>query len=266
MQFQELIGIIEDIAPLANAASWDTSGLQVAARRSEVTRLAVCLDPTPASVTHALQAQAHCVLSHHPLALKPTLPKRLDAYHETLRLLFQANVPLYAAHTSLDTNSNGPAAWLAEELQLRHRRVLEPLVAAPAADGHAPLPPGYGLVGELPTPLRVRDIAACIAQHVPLPYATVCGTEPSSVSRLAYCTGSGASLLEAAQKAGAEVFITGDVKYHTALAADICLLDVGHHSLEEEMMRRMQVLLQQRLPGVEVIFLPSSPPLRPLIL
>ena len=58
--------------------------------------------------------------------------------------------------------------------------------------------------------------------------------------------------------------ITGDVKYHTALDADICMIDVGHHSLEEEMMRRMALLLAGELPGTDVFFVPSASPLRPL--
>ncbi len=262
MQLIDIVTAIEKIAPLSAAASWDASGLQVAARRQEATKLAVCLDPTPASVTRALDAGAQCILSHHPLALKPALPNRLDDYHEVLRLLFRADVPLYAAHTSLDVNSRGPAGWLAEELRLRNLRVLEP--TAPAQEGALPL--GFGLAGDLPEAMTVEQIAALIARHAPLACPVACGPEPRRALRVAYCTGSGSSLLAEAQAAGAEVFITGDVKYHTALGAGICLLDVGHHSLEEEMMRRMSRLLQQRLQDVEVFFVPSVSPFRPVAL
>ncbi|MDD3684991.1 MAG: Nif3-like dinuclear metal center hexameric protein, partial [Desulfovibrio desulfuricans] len=97
MQHTEIIKAIEEIAPLAAAAGWDVSGQQVAAHRQDVAKLAVCLDPTPASVRTALEKGAQFVLSHHPLLLKAVLPHRLDDYHEVLRLLFQADVPLYAA-------------------------------------------------------------------------------------------------------------------------------------------------------------------------
>lgn len=120
MQLIEIINAIEKIAPLAAAASWDLSGLQVAAARQEAAVLAVCLDPTPSSISKALELGAECILSHHPLLLKPVLPARLDAYHEVLRLLLTADVPLYAAHTSLDVNARGPAGWLARELELRN--------------------------------------------------------------------------------------------------------------------------------------------------
>jgi len=258
MQLYEIIEAIEEIAPLAAAADWDASGLQVAARRQTAACLAVCLDPTPASVLAALKRGAHMVLSHHPLLLKAVLPNRVDDYHEVLRLLFQADVPLYAAHTSLDVNAQGPAGWLADALRLRNRSVLEPTRGPEGA----PAPLGFGLVGDLPEPMTVEQVAGLIARHAPLASATASGPEPRFVTRVGYCTGSGSSLLGAAADAGAQLFITGDVKYHTALAAEICLLDVGHHSLEEEMMQRMSLLLQQRLRGVEVFFVPSASPFR----
>ena len=262
MQHTEIIKAIEKIAPLSAAASWDVSGLQVAAHRQDAVKIAVCLDPTPASVEAALKKGAQFILSHHPLLLKAVLPNRLDEYHAVLRMLFQADVPLYAAHTSLDVNAHGPAGWLARELDLSNLAVLEPV--APATDDTLPL--GFGLAGDLPQPMTVERIAGIIARSAPLAAATVSGPTPSSVARVAYCTGSGSSLLGAAQAAGAQLFITGDVKYHTALAAEICLLDVGHHSLEEEMMLRMSRLLQPRLHDVEVFFVPSASPFRTVAL
>ena len=227
MHIAEIISIIEQMAPLQGAASWDVSGLQVAAHRTDATRLAVCLDPSPASVSAALELGAQCILSHHPLALKPSLPNRIDHYHEVLRLLLTNDVPLYAAHTSLDVNSDGPVSWLARELHLDNLAVLEP-----TGPGTGVLPHGFGLAGDLAEPVDLRQLAGMLAAHIDLSTATVSGPCPESIRRVAYCTGSGSSLLEEARAAGADIFITGDVKYHTALDTQLCLFDVGHHSLE----------------------------------
>lgn len=237
--------------------------MQVASRRKTVSKLAVCLDPTPASVGKALQEGAECILSHHPLALKPALPRVLDGYHEVLRLLLCNDAALYAAHTSLDVNAEGPAGWLAAELGLQGLKTLE---AVPGAQTNGTLPPGYGLVGDLPQALPLSALLQRLAPWVNLRLANLSGPAVQEVRRVAYCTGSGSSLLAAARTAGAELFITGDVKYHTALDADIALLDVGHHSLEEEMMRRMAVLLQGRLPELEIVFVASASPMRPVLL
>ena len=257
MFFLELIRKIEEIAPLPNAAPWDKSGIQVAAHRSEVNTLAVCLDPTPQSVERALEAGADCLLSHHPLALKPDLPSRLDGYRETLRLLLSSDTPLYAAHTSLDTNPSGPAGWLAQELHLSDLSLLE-TVSREDNDIHF----GYGLVGNLPANLSMAELAKRLACHIDLSTANVSGPCPNSIQRVAYCTGAGASLSERAHAVNADIFITGDVKYHAALACNIAILDVGHHSLEEEMMRRMALWLENLNLGVKIIFIPSNSPFK----
>lgn len=259
MHIADIIARIEEMAPLQGAASWDASGLQVAAHRTEATHLAVCLDPSPASITAALKCNAQCILSHHPLALKPTLPRRIDNYHEVLRLLLTYDVPLYAAHTSLDVSSEGPVSWLARELHLDNLAVLEP--TGPGAGG---LPHGFGLAGDLPEPVSLQQLAAMLAAHIDLTTATVSGPCPDRIRRVAYCTGSGSSLLDEARAAGADIFITGDVKYHTALDTQLCLFDVGHHSLEEEMMRRAAIHLQHVCPELEVTFVPSASPFQPV--
>ena len=123
MHIAEIISIIEQMAPLQGAASWDKSGLQVACRHTEVRRLAVALDPVPATIERALDEGADFILTHHPLS--PHLPNRLDNYHTVLSLLFRADAGLYAAHTSLDVQPDGPVGWLARHLCLRHPVLLE---------------------------------------------------------------------------------------------------------------------------------------------
>lgn len=73
-----------------------------------------------------------------------------------------------------------------------------------------------------------------------------------------------ARLGAAARAAGADVLVTGDVKYHAAMEAEIFTIDVGHFSLEERMTREMAALLDERLgpQGVAVRFFPGSDPLR----
>ena len=260
MQINEIISIIEGVAPLDGAASWDNSGMQLARHNTTVHSLALCLDPSPPAIRRAIQLGAQLVVTHHPLLLTPRLPAVLDTFHEALSLLFGADMALYAAHTSLDVAMDGPAGWLAQELDLHEMRVLEP---CPRQTN--PLR-GLGCVGDLPEPLSLEVLLVRLARHISLDGASLSGTaveSPRTFKRIAYCPGSGASLVQAAAAAGADLFITGDVKYHSALDAPLPLLDVGHHSLEEEMIRRFAGLLGERLIEVDVHFLPSTNPMRP---
>ena len=240
MNATELISRIETHAPLRFQASWDKSGVQVAGEADAGDRLAVCLDPVPAQIRSALDRGARFILCHHPLVLS-------------------AGAWLYAAHTSLDVQLSGPPGWLAEALGLRALSPLEPL---PESTEAAPL--GYGLVGDLPAPLPYADCLARLADLLDRDFFLTAGPAPALVRRLAYCPGSGASLAGRAFAAGADVFVTGDVKYHQAMdaAAQGHLADAGHFALEEAMTRRLAERLAAELTprGLETIFLPSREP------
>lgn len=259
MKTTDLINIIEKTAPLHGAADWDACGIQVAAQRDNVQHIAVCLDPTPTSIGRALELGADFILSHHPLLMRPRLPAKLDDYHTVLSLLITHKVALYAAHTSLDANPDGPAGWLARSLKLQNPQILE----ATTLDSNAAL--GFGLVGALPQSLRLEELVRLLSTDISLEGASLCGPVPALIKSVAYCTGSGTSLLPQVVRSGADIYITGDIKYHTALETHTCILDVGHHSLEEEMMRQMCTLLTTQIPQITVSFVPSVSPLRPLV-
>ena len=258
----ELISIIERTAPLSLMADWDHSGVQVASTRAEIRHLAVCL-----------------VLTHHPLAMRPSWTSSLNGYTDALSILYRSDVPLYASHTTLDANPLGPSAWLPDVLGLEDRVILEKTGTFTAPDGTL-TEGGFGCAGTLPEPLSPAKLCTLMRGHLPLErmcgVARLIGDPEREIRRVAVCTGSGSSLLEEAAAAGADIFITGDVKYHDALAlasrqdrrspnfCPMAILDVGHFSLEEEMIRRFAELLKKQLDGVTVTFLPGRDPFLPL--
>ncbi len=262
MKLSEIINLVEKIAPPQFAASWDNCGIQVASHKQDITHLALCLDPTPQSIRDAIEKGAQCIISHHPLLMQGRLPNKLDGYHESLRLLLTHDVSLYAAHTSLDVNGDGPAGWLARALALRKVKVLES-VCITDDENCQPHEFGYGLVGNLPKEISFTALLETLKKHIPLEGAMLCGQQPVRIKRIAYCTGSGSSFMAKAHALEADIFITGDVKYHSALESPLCTLDVGHHSLEEIMMQEFSTVLTKVLPAVHVEFVPSISPLRP---
>ena len=247
MKVFDIINLIEKMAPPEFAASWDNSGVQVAALREEIQSLAVLLDPTPESLGQAAEAGADFILAHHPLLRQPRYPNRVDSYLSTLSLLFTRNIWLYSAHTSLDANPEGPVRWLARELGLQSLEVLESTVPL---GPNSPLS-GFGFSGILPEALSYNEFCRSLAAALGKDSWQSCGPKPAQVFRVACCPGSGHSLLTDAVASGADVYITGDVKYHIALEAvnlGLHVLDVGHFILEEEMMRRFAADLAAALP------------------
>ncbi|HKK34212.1 MAG TPA: Nif3-like dinuclear metal center hexameric protein [Desulfomicrobiaceae bacterium] len=125
---------------------------------------------------------------------------------------------------------------------------------------------GLGSIGDLPLPLTPEEFEAEIVHRLGLPIKSRSGFFPERISRVAYCPGSGADLAAKAFKGGAEVYLTGDVKYHQAqeVMSDGIILDVGHFSLEERMMSVWESELRRELAhqGVETLFLPGKDPLQ----
>ncbi len=262
MQRDDLLGVLNALAPLSLALPWDKSGIQIESVRKTFSHLAVTLDATPFAVAKAVEAGCDFLLTHHPLTLKPRFADVLDGYHFVLSAILEAKILHYAMHTCLDSLPYGPAVWLADALELKRRSVLEKNGTAP--DGSDA---GIGCAGTLPVPLDGEVFLNVIRLYLRHPF-TRTGEMPAVVRRVAICPGSGASLLDAALQAGADVYITGDIKYHAALEACAnvyerrgpVILDVGHFVLEEEMMRRVAHELAALLPDMRVSFIPGTEP------
>ncbi len=74
------------------------------------------------------------------------------------------------------------------------------------------------------------------------------GNGQSSVTKVAVCGGSGASLLKEAARQGADVLVTGDVKYHEARNAaslGLALIDAGHFATERLMAGHLAEVMGQ---------------------
>ena len=76
------------------------------------------------------------------------------------------------------------------------------------------------------------------------------------VSRVAVCGGSGAGLINAAVRAGADAFITGDIKYHSFTEAPSSMLvaDIGHYESEKFSLTVLYDLIIKKFPKFALRF------------
>jgi dinuclear metal center YbgI/SA1388 family protein len=94
---------------------------------------------------------------------------------------------------------------------------------------------GAGRVGDLPEPLTLRMLADRLAGGLPAPGLRVAGDLDRTVRRVAACGGAGDGYIPAALAAGADVYVTGDLRHHVALDArtqGLALVDAGHYATE----------------------------------
>lgn len=107
---------------------------------------------------------------------------------------------------------------------------------------------GSGMVGELESPME----AQAFLEHIKKTFN--CGvirhTELTSktIQKVAYCGGSGSFLLSAAKRSGADIYITGDFKYHEFFDADggIIIADIGHFESEQYTSNRLADILTEK--------------------
>jgi dinuclear metal center YbgI/SA1388 family protein len=97
---------------------------------------------------------------------------------------------------------------------------------------------GLGRIGRLPQALALQDYARQIGAALGTNSLRLVGDPERLISKVACCGGSGASLLFDAQRQGADLLVTGDIKYHdarNALDLGLALVDAGHFATEQVM-------------------------------
>jgi dinuclear metal center YbgI/SA1388 family protein len=237
----------------ALAESWDAVGLVCGDRDEPVRRVLFAVDPTAAVVDEVVETGADLLVTHHPLFLTPVhgVPAD-DAKGRLVHRLIRAGAALFVAHTNADrAPEHGVNDALAAVLGLTDVVPLQPVGSDPRA--------GLGRVGQLGAPLTLRAFAEHAAAVLPVTVGgvRVAGDPGRWIRRVAVCGGSGGSLLGAAAAAGADVFLTSDLKHHPASDAGEgpgpALCDVAHFASEAPWLPVAVDVLRRDLAGrVEV--------------
>lgn len=216
------------------AESWDAVGLVCGDPEAPVRRVLLAVDPVAAVVDEAVTWGADLILAHHPLLLRPVhgVPATNPKGRVVHRLITEG-MGLYVAHTNADVARPGVSDALAAAVGLGGQDASSPL--APAADEPTR---GLGRVGDLPEPTTLGDFAESIAAGLPETAAglRIAGQPQQPVRTVAVCGGAGDSLLEAARAAGADVYLTADLRHHPASESRErgypALVDAAHWATE----------------------------------
>ena len=109
---------------------------------------------------------------------------------------------------------------------------------------------GIGRVGKRKESVSFAEFAEELREKLGLTHIRLVGDGKKQVQRVALCTGSGAGYIETAHKAGADVYLTGDIKYHEAQRAielGLCVVDVTHYASEALVVPVLKEVLDRKL-------------------
>jgi dinuclear metal center YbgI/SA1388 family protein len=233
---------MEKIAPTHLAESWDNVGLLVGDSNAYISKLLLALDATDEVIDEAIKVKANLIITHHPILFKPVKSVTTSTLNGRLYKLIQNNISVYAAHTNFDIASGGTSDILAEKLNLKQIDVLEPTVDFENKTY------GIGRIGTLQEETTFLDFIKILKEVLGLKRLNVVGDLSKKIKKVALSTGSGSEYLEQAYKKGADVYISGDVKYHDAQIAQelgICWVDATHYASENLAMPILKQYLEQ---------------------
>ena len=271
MTIEELLGILDELAPRTEQLGWDNSGLLIGHRDREVRKIYLAVDATEEVIRHAREFGADVLLTHHPLIFtKLSRVSDEDFVGRRVLELAEAGIALIAMHTNFDIH--GMREAIDTKLGLHTTGMVGddagPGDALTGSTGTCDASVGstgacgvevlddedrIGSIAELRKAVRLDDYAKFVRDAFGLEGVRVFGDGTTSIRRVAVCGGSGKSEIETAIRKGADLLVTGDIDHHSGLDAleqGLCIIDAGHYGLEHVFMDYMRAYLKENAPGI----------------
>ncbi|MBS2965299.1 Nif3-like dinuclear metal center hexameric protein [Actinocrinis puniceicyclus] len=250
----DVVGILDAAYDPRWAEPWDAVGLVCGDPAAEVRKVLFAVDPVDAVVEEALAWGADLLVTHHPLLLRPVHGVAATTFKgRAVHRLIRNGVALLTAHTNADVATPGVSDALARALDLSVIGPIRPAAASGPGDGATGSGSGsgsgrgLGRFGVLPEPEPLRLFAQRVALALPPTSAgvRVAGDPERTVRLVAVCGGAGddRELLAAVRDAGADAYVTADLRHHpvsealeegefAAPGAGPALVDVSHWASE----------------------------------
>ena len=174
--------------------------------------------------------------------------KRVDGNNITgnhIVKLIKRGISVYSTHTPFDKCIGGNNDYLGRILGIED-------IGALPGDNTC-----ICRIGSLSRPMTCAAFAehASLALGIEKQFFNFVGIPDEVVSKIGWCTGSGAEFLDLAVAAGCDLFLTGDVKYHMAQHArdlGMNVLDCGHFGTEYIFCENMAMLLD-KIPNLDIM-------------
>lgn len=228
-----VIDALDSLWPPDRAEQWDAVGTVCGDPAAPVERVLIAVDPVQEVVDEAVTLGAGMLLTHHPLYLRGTTTVAASTSKgRAVHTLIRNGIALHVAHTNADRADPGVSDALAGALGLR---VTGPLVPDPDDPRGRR---GLGRICVLDEPLPLADFARLAAERLPATAQGVraAGDPAQPIRTVAVCGGSGDGLFAQVRAAGADAYVTADLRHHPVSEAreqsPLALVDAAHWATE----------------------------------
>jgi dinuclear metal center YbgI/SA1388 family protein len=252
----DVVAVLDRLYDPRWADDWDAVGTVAGDPDAEVSKVLLAVDPVRAVVDEAAAWGADLLVVHHPLWLKGvTSVAATSPKGRIVHTLISRGIALHTCHTNADSPPQGVSESMAFALGLTVVRPLE----VDADDDGRPTDRGSGRIGVLERPMTFDEFGRHVASSLPAHHSALrlAGDPGRTIRTVALCGGSGDFLLATAQAAGADVYVTSDLRHHPVSEhleqpGACAVVDVPHWSAEWTWLPVAAAALTSHLPGLDV--------------
>ncbi|MFT5709946.1 MAG: dinuclear metal center YbgI/SA1388 family protein [Halioglobus sp.] len=220
----ELVRHLNESLEISKFQDYCPNGLQVEGR-AQVSRLVTGVTACQGLIDSAIEWGADAVLVHHGYFWKGEAAEIVGMKRRRLAALLANDVSLLAYHLPLDAHSQlGNNACFGRILGVESAAPLEPGIAD-----------SWACVGSLPKADSIDSIMRKLEAETGRAPLHIDAKTSGSVRRIAWCTGAAQGYIDAAARAGADLYITGEISeqtVHSAREQGIHFIAAGHHATE----------------------------------
>lgn len=210
--------------------TWDNTGYQVGSLNKDVKNILIALDLDREILDLAISKNIDMIITHHPFIFSKLDRVISEDYKGNMLIdIIKNDILVYNCHSNLDLANGGVNDILAKVLNLSNIKYLNNTFEL---DSYTY---GYGRIGNIERK-EACDFLEEVKSNLNVENLLVYGNLNKKIENIAVCGGSGSSFIQDAYNSGADMYITGDIKYHDGQKAaelDMIIVDAGHYHTEK---------------------------------
>ncbi|HZJ75874.1 MAG TPA: Nif3-like dinuclear metal center hexameric protein [Clostridia bacterium] len=245
MKVKDVLDYLNGFAPFDMSEKWDNCGLLIGSENDDITGILVCVDMTNNVLDDAVKNNKNLIIAHHPIIFGSINSVLSDTI---IYKAIKTGVSVIGFHTCYDNYSKGVSYILAKTLGLKNITQNTEFASL--------------FIGE-----KNYENASLLAKDVnsALDTNSLFIDTKKPIKKIAVCGGSGGDFLDTAFSMGADVFVTGECKYHELLEAyekGFTVITAGHFETEFPAMVDLANSLKGEFPLIDITLCYEKPPFK----
>lgn len=236
MLLEKIVDLLDVRLKINIAESWDNCGLLLGRYEQDIQKILLALELTEEILEEAKEEGCNLIITHHP-AIFSGLKKITDRGEALLYRAIKEDIAIYSAHTNFDLIEDGLNDYVLS--LLGGKKIV-------LSEDEEEIIRVFDI-----EPMSLMNFMDLLADRLKIDQLKlIARTKDAQISRVGMVTGAGIDYAEKSFEYGADVFITGDIKYHEAMdqiEKNRLLVDIGHFGSEKHFKSAMRSFIKEKI-------------------